>query len=289
MRYSSKSQAQLWWANASRLELLSLAKDYPYNRPLKSFLFVCGNAYQLNEWNINSLMDGRVCLGTGDTITVYSLLKQLAVDMPLSLENRTPVLSYGSNGSPMQLRRKFRHLPQTVIPVITTEVADLDVVYSAHFSRYGAIPATLASSPGTTLLTSTTWLTANQLAVMHNTEMGGPHSSRNNYIYGMLPTTSAPSVASLGRDAVGVYISRFGALGLFEAPVALAAISSSRRIFHNYAMSDILNIAGRILAPDLSLNDFILKVIKHKSARHSWSEYFREAAIDTAIPEFAAL
>jgi len=65
----------------------------------------------------------------------------------------TPVLAYGSNASVQQLRREFSGFTTfTFIPVIKAKLYNFGVVYSAHFSAYGAVPLTLQFSSRSFLL-----------------------------------------------------------------------------------------------------------------------------------------
>ena len=51
---------------------------------------------------------------------------------PALTDNRTPVLAIGSNQSPQRLAQKFGHDASHVIPVQRAQLADFDVVFSAH-------------------------------------------------------------------------------------------------------------------------------------------------------------
>src|SRR6201996_7726662 len=62
---------------------------------------------------------------------------------------RRALLAYGANASPEALTRKLAHLPPRPIPVLRVALAGWDVVYSAHVTRYGAVPAAVVPSPGT--------------------------------------------------------------------------------------------------------------------------------------------
>ena len=81
---------------------------------------------------------------------------------------RIPVLAIGSNRAPEQLRRKFPSLES--LPVEQVELLEHDVVYAARVSGYGAMPATLAHSPGTSVQVAVTWLTSAQLEMMDASE-----------------------------------------------------------------------------------------------------------------------
>ena len=99
----------------SREDRLARAKGYPYEVPKASYL----------------LFEGRTVTERGHTVN--------------DMAKRKPVLAYGSNAAPGQLMRKFaKTLKTEMIPVFKVILPGFDVVYSARFSRYGAIPAALA-------------------------------------------------------------------------------------------------------------------------------------------------
>lgn len=172
---------------------LARALGYPYPAPDHDFLFDRGEARPLPD--------------------------------SYELSGRTPVLGVGSNRSPEQLARKFAD--RATIPVTKARMADADVVYGARMTGYGSIPATLHASPGTTVTLAVTWLTDDQLAVMHETELPD-----EGYAYGAFE----PGIVDLGRHAaaagtgeVAMYVCRQGAMRLDGAPVALAEISAENR------------------------------------------------------------
>ena len=68
-------------------------------------------------------------------------------ELEIDREARTPVLAYGSNAAPEVLSRKLALSDQPVL-VVPARLREFDVVYSAHISPYGAVPATLQRSPG---------------------------------------------------------------------------------------------------------------------------------------------
>lgn len=91
-------------------------------------------------------------------------------------QGRHAVIASGSNASPDRLAIKFAdhaHLLSDPIPVTQAQLHDFDSVYSAHFSGYGSIPATLAHAPGAMAEVFVTWLTDAQLNRMHETEAVG--------------------------------------------------------------------------------------------------------------------
>ena len=201
-------------------DTLRLAKTYPYPAPEGSYV----------------LKDGGP--------------RELADSAPVpGLDGRTPVLAVGSNRAPEQLARKFAPLGGATIPVSRARLADFDAVYSAHFTSYGAIPATLQHAPGTTVMLSVTWLTAPQLVRMHETEVAS-----ENYSFGELSELRLETAGRvLGR--VFAYVSRRGCLTDAGRPVALAEVAAEERHWPALTQEEMLGRARDRLAPRQALDE----------------------------------
>jgi hypothetical protein len=144
------------------------------------------------------------------------------LDPGLGLETLTPVIAVGSNRAPAQLARKFAGL-DVAVPVTRLRARDVDVVHAAHMAGYGAVPATLAASPGTTVELWITWLDDRALARMDATEAVGVNYDRVTVeLDWEAPGPRAPVRALL-------YAARRGLLRLGGAPVALAAVPAASR------------------------------------------------------------
>jgi len=239
--------------------LLHRATNYPYDRPDHSYVYDDGEITALDAW-------------PGDLTTA-----------------RVPVLAFGSNAAPEQLRRKFADVAGTVIPVIQADLADFDVVYSAHLTAYGAVPATLAPSPGTTLHTWITWLDADQLARMHRSERGASWGAQVNYAYGALSSIELRQSHDLGvLEEVGVYLTNHGALRLADGPLAFEKIPTTARKFATKSMDEVLDQVRRELETVLSIEHFIDRAVNDAEARAAWTEKLRRAAHPLDIPGFRA-
>ncbi|HET6954131.1 MAG TPA: hypothetical protein VFI47_27445 [Acidimicrobiales bacterium] len=143
---------------------------------------------------------------------------------------RTAVLAIGSNASPTQLDRKFAAAafadpatPEGRIPVVPATVPDVDVVYAARVAHYGAVPATLAPSPGTVAQVFVTWLTPAQLDRMNETESLGR-------AYRLTPV---PGVRIDGCDpaTVPAYTAIAGVARFGGGPLAVARVPATGRSF----------------------------------------------------------
>ena len=209
-------------------ELLVLAKAYPYDRPKGSYLLESDRIVELK---------GRALDG--------------------DLKKYTPVLAYGSNASPAQLRRKLPEIKEP-IAVLEASVRDLDVVYSARFAKYGAIPATLASSPGTTLHTHVVFLTKDQLRLIHKTE-------RPAYLYGKLHHPIL--IDRFGFcDYIYVYFYEHG-YTVDGRLVAYEEVHAEKRGFLAIRHDEMLAVVHQRIRSEIDLDNFIAETASNKVKR----------------------
>lgn len=215
---------------------LPRAADYPFATPLERFVFV----------------------GQGEAPA-------------FSIEGRLPVLALGSNGSPLQLRRKFADLPGH-IPVSRAVLFDHVVVYSAHFARYGAIPATLHRHPGGIAFVALTWLDDRQLARMHESESLGV-----NYDYVEVEDVRLEHDGGIVADQlpVGAYVSRFGPLLHEGKPIRVAETASSGCPLPALTQPAVLRFAHRRIAPELDFDAFMRRLVEDETFRRDMSARLR--------------
>jgi hypothetical protein len=185
--------------------ILKRALAYPYATPDRSYLYRDGEA------------------------------RELPASGP-DLSGRTPLLSYGANSAPAALARKLASLPGVEMPVLRAELEGFDVVYSAHVSPYGAVPATLLESPGTTAPVFVLHPTDEQLALL---------------------TASEPNYDLVEVDGLPAYRSKHGCLSLSGSPVALAAVRSAGRTLPELDEPAVLERVRAHLEPQLSLKQFV--------------------------------
>ena len=209
-------------------EILRRALDYPYEAPERSYLYRAGRAEQLPPAGPD-------------------------------LDGREPLLSYGANAAPEALGRKLASLPGEAMPVVRAELDDFDVVYSAHVSPYGAVPATLYESPGTTVPVFLAYPTAEQRALLT--------ASEPNYDLAVL---SGVCSRLEGGDAVGelsAFRSKHGCLSIDGSPVALAAIRASRRTLPELDEPAVLERVRAHLEPELTLPEFVRTCVERAGAK----------------------
>jgi len=225
---------------------VDFAFAYPFERPDNSYLY----------------RDGAVC------------------DIPddigkLELEKRIPVLAYGSNASPLQLRRKFgRFFPGVSIPVLKGTIRDFDFVYAAMFAPYGSIPATISPSKNTEAEVFVTYLTGEQLEIMHKTEGAG-----NSYSYGLLHDIDIRIEAGFQLNEVYTYVALRGAVEFDGGLCALAEIQTSNRRFTPLSQPQILDLCWRAICPYSELRDFIISIISDPTYRWEVSRVLALSAV----------
>ena len=196
---------------------------------------------------------------------------------PAGTAGLTPVLALGSNRSPEQLQRKFGD--RALIPVEAGRLQGFDIVYSAHITGYGAVPATLATSPGTTVGLAVTWLGTAELDAMHATELGN-----ENYLYALLEDVTLTLDGGARLDAVHLYISRRGLLTHDGGPVALAAVAAEGRLHGAMTTGEVLEAVRARVAPDHDPDDFVLHVAGDADYRREVSAALAEDAAAFGYP-----
>lgn len=219
---------------------LHFAKSYPFESPSASYLYTAKGP---------------------QVIDIHQNMAALT-------EGRTPVLAYGSNSAPIQLKRKFgSHLEEKggFIPVIRGELSNYDVVYSPIIVPYGSIPATIAYSPGVKTNAYITYLNHEQIEMMHRSEGVG-------YMYDYLLFDQKNIHLEHNQcPLVGfhTYLSRRGALKIDGEIIALSEVASKHRSFPAMNQLDILTMARDISFNERTLDDFISNCIEDRTFRSS--------------------
>lgn len=189
---------------------------------------------------------------------------------------RVPVLAAGSNQSPDQLDRKFGHLEDTVISADRGLLHDFDVVYAAHMSSYGSLPATFQASPGAAVTVFVLWLDEAQLARMHETE--------GNYTYDRLSGVRIALDHGETLDEAFAYSSKVGCLNLAGGCVSLSEIPAQGRRFAELAQRDVQAQVRDRLAPGTPLEAFIQAHLEDDGLRRTRSSALGTDALPLDFP-----
>lgn len=209
------------------------ASSYPFSRPACSYLFGYGQMHPLRR----DLIDGRL-----------------------------PVLASGSNAAPERLAAKF-DADDGVIPVTRAILKNFSVVFAGHFTGYGAIPATLAPSPNARALVWITWLTEEQLMIMHRSEgVVGCREVEQRYDYVLLDDLDLHPEGCASISKAGAYLSR-RMLAPQAQPVRFAEVSSRHCSFQAWPERLVLRQAHQFLLPAASFSAFMSKVLSGADQR----------------------
>lgn len=193
---------------------------------------------------------------------------------PRLTEGRKPVIGYGSNQSPLRLRQKYGtdHAP---IPVQRGWLADHDVVFSAHFSNYGSLPAALRHVPGTRVAVAVNWLSDIELAVMHPTEI-------DNYHFAELIGLDLVLDDGARLEHAFAYLSFRGHVGESEQPYALKEIAAQDRKLPALSQLDALSLMRDRLSPEDDLADFVRAHIDDADLRAARIANLADSAVPVA-------
>ena len=264
----------------TRAETVEIAKRYPFPRPGYSFLYVEGEALPLLSLG-ESLEEAEVEVD-GRRVPAGLHLRQRGIAQAAPLGQRTPVLAYGANAAPERLQRKFMPFGQAVFPVLNARLHDFDVVHAAHISSYGAVPATIAPSPGTTCRIAITFLDARELARMHETEF-----RRHTYLFGLLGYIRLEPDLLPAMDAVSSYVGGFGHIAPEGEALALAAIRAEGRRFRACSQLEALRTIQAMLGVPGSLDSFVQQAIDDDAIRRARTEALRAQAQPFSYQDFA--
>jgi hypothetical protein len=181
------------------------------------------------------------------------------------------LLAYGANRSADGLARKLGD-PSPPVAAVHGWLRDFDVVYSAHLSPYGAVPATLQASPGTEVSVHVLCLDDRQLAAIDAAEP--------NYELVVLDDLWIELDSGARHfEAVEAYLSRHGCLNVEGAERALAAIRARGRTLAACEHQAMLAAVRDRLAPGEDLESFILDGVDDPSVQRARTNRLRADAL----------
>lgn len=234
------------------LKVIARAAAYPYRRERCSFLFANGRVVPMRDFD--PVTGALTVMGAGPRHGESPQGAGVPISSGFSQEHRTGVLAIGANGSPQQLARKFAGFADdATFPVVQAVLYDFAVVYSAHFARYGAMPATLHPCPGARARVHVTWLNDAQLAHMHASEALG-----ENYRFTELEGIRLVYPRGGTAAHMGAYISMKGSFCPAGRPIRLAAVPHASCPLNAMTQIEVLRLARDRLSEHRGLNDFIL-------------------------------
>jgi hypothetical protein len=170
-------------------------------------------------------------------------------EIEIEWSSRVPVLAYGSNAAPRALAHKLS-LSDDPVLVVPAWLRDFDVVYSAHISPYGAVPATLQRSPGTAARVHVTYMTEEQVVLVSATEP--------NYEAVRLEGVECRPESGEAVTRLSAYFSRHGCLLVEGSEVALSAVQATDRTFPSMSEPEVLEYVRAACCPAEGIEEFVL-------------------------------
>jgi hypothetical protein len=156
---------------------------YPGPRLASSFIYYQGKAHRILEVeNVKvehlsvAISEANHLLGSFlySSSNVIEINKFLEKEQMALMQERVPVLAYGSNVCLAQLKYKFNLNPQMcdLVIVLRATIQDSDIIYGSFLAPYGSLPAVIAPVKGAKVEVWITFLDKKQLEFMHRTEKG---------------------------------------------------------------------------------------------------------------------
>jgi hypothetical protein len=179
----------------------------------------------------------------------------------IDVEGRGALLAYGANASPEALARKLAHLPPEPIAVLRVALSGWDVVYSAHITRYGSVPAAVVASPGTVASVHLVFPSAAQLAALAATE------GENYRLERLVDFAAELEIGGEAPSEIDAFVSVHGPLLAEGAPMALAAIPARGRTFVELTTPAMIDRVRAALTPDLTVPEFVLHQVERGGFR----------------------
>jgi hypothetical protein len=195
---------------------------YPWYRPQRSYLLRDGEAALLHEL---------------DAPARAAALERHA--------GRVALLAFGGNAAPKYLSAKLAHHPEPEereVLVLVGDLHDFDVVAVPGVAIYGAMPATLAASPGTAVRAAILMVTATQLTTL----AWGEFPYRVGRLRGATFTVE-DGVDGVEAGSPLAFVSRWGAFAPEGTPAALDAIPATGRNGRAWTQRELLDRAGEII------------------------------------------
>ena len=247
------------------------ALDYPYPREPQAVLFDPGSGPHAAAIVDIGPEREQVVQGIGRPLAVRAVA--VAVERQvIEIEHAVALIAAGSNGSAVQLARKWRQRRSAPpILIAPARISGAVSVYSAHLARYGSVPATMhrpvgapregAHRDAATADLPVLFLPAEELGHMNATEALGV-----NYVL------AAPDgvTAEIGPVSVAgplAYVSKRGALALDGDPVLLPETGGHTTGYRPAGQREMIARVQRHAGDEGLLEDFIARIIADEAAR----------------------
>ena len=177
------------------------------------------------------------------------------------------ILSYGSNSAKSQLIDKFKNEDEKIYGIDAT-LEGYDVVFGAHVSRKGYVPATLASSSKTSVPCHILLLTDGQLGILNVSEGIKYKTYELEKVKGVIKLKHPFEDKAI--EEVKTYFLKNNYLLSNGNPIALSVVQASDRIWPDKTEKELLSFLAK--RENLSCDAFVKKLKDDGSFREGIKE-----------------
>ena len=111
-------------------------------------------------------------------------------------------------------------------------------------------------------------------------------TEHGNYDYVELSDVVVAGDSGERLTRVHAYLSKYGALGLAEAPLALEAVRAERRRYRSITEPEALDLVGGAVAPGVPVHEFIVRAATDGEARREWIRELEPTSIPFGWPGY---
>lgn len=241
---------------------------YPGKRPQISFVFEKEFITPIQIKGGKKIEESLIQKNEDRKTTLEKYLEQSETN---NLKDRYMVIGYGSNVNPAQLQIKFKNI-EGIIPVLKGQLKDYDVAFAAFSSPYGAIPATIEQSKGTTVEVWANFLDEKQMELMDKTE-----GRENNY---WLVKIDTEIILENGErfSPVYSYLATSGVLSYKENPLRFIGINAEGKKFKDMNEIEVLKILYEkltVIRKFENFEEFMEKLRNDKTYQDQVNEFLK--------------
>ncbi|MEJ8574032.1 hypothetical protein [Microbaculum marinum] len=191
----------------------------------------------------------------------------------IEIDDAVALVAAGSNGSTVQLARKYRERrsarPTLIAPATVRGAVS---VYSAHITSYGSVPATMHGAGGASADLHVLLLPAEELAHINATESLGV-----NYVLAA-PHGTAATIEAVTLSRPLAYVSKRGALSIDGSPSLLAGTGGRDAGYPAADQREMMARVQRHVGDAGALEEFVRAMIADRQRRLAVTALLAETA-----------
>ena len=270
-------------------DAIARALGYPYPRHPGPVLFDPGSG--AHAAHVVDIGPERGHVAAGLRLPVPSRAVAITTEhQTIEIEDAVVLIAAGSNGSTVQLARKYRgrHAARPIL-IAPATVAGAVSVYSAHIASYGSVPATMHPFP---LGHGARHRAADARAALHVLMMPAEELAHINATesLGVNYVLAAPHAVSATVEGVTIarplaYVSTRGAAAPDASPVLLSQTGGAETGYPALSQPEMLERVRAYVGYAAALTDFVARLSGDRAARMAVTERLAATAQRWALSD----